>query len=132
MKKIKVTITWLDNYGASSDEIPGCVATAKTLEEVKDAYASALAFHLEGMRKDVDEIPEALQEDYELQFELNTQALLKSLDGKITRAAIARATGINERQLGHYITGRVKPRPENRRKVIEGVHQIGAELLNVN
>jgi hypothetical protein len=31
MKKIKVQVSWLDNYGACSDEVLGCVATHKTL-----------------------------------------------------------------------------------------------------
>jgi len=131
METIKVTISWQDNYGAHSEEVPGCVATHKTIEGVKNAYASALDFHLEGMHKDGDEIPEKLLGDYQLEFELDTQALLKSLDGKITRAALSRATGINERQLGHYITGRVTPRPSNRTKVVEGVHKLGKELLKV-
>ena len=76
MQKIKVQIGWLDNYGAGSDEVPGCVATHKTLEGVKKAYAESLGWHLEAMRADGDEIPNVLQGDYELEFELNTQAVL--------------------------------------------------------
>ncbi|WPR75290.1 type II toxin-antitoxin system HicB family antitoxin [Algoriphagus sp. NG3] len=131
MKKLIVNITWDDNFGAYSDILPGCVATAKSLEGVKEAYASAMAMHLQGMVEDGEEIPSILQNDYEADYRLNTQALLKSLDGKISRAAIARASGINERQLGHYITGRVTPRPDNRKKVVEGIHQIASELLKV-
>ncbi|MFD2033313.1 type II toxin-antitoxin system HicB family antitoxin [Belliella marina] len=131
MEKIKVQITWLDNYGAYSEVVPGCVATNDTFEGVKESYREALEFHLEGMKEDGDEIPELLKGEYELEFEANTQALLKLLDGKVTRAALARVTGINERQLGHYITGRVTPRPSNREKVLEGVHKLGEELLSV-
>ena len=42
MQKIKVQIGWLDNYGAGSDEVPGCVATHKILEGVKKAYTESL------------------------------------------------------------------------------------------
>jgi predicted RNase H-like HicB family nuclease len=131
MEKIKVQITWLDNYGAYSEAVPGCVATNDTFEGIKEAYKEALEFHLKGMKEDGDDIPEMLQGEYELEFEADTQALLKLVDGKVTRAAIARVTGINERQLGHYITGRVTPRSNNREKVIEGIHRLGKELLSV-
>ena len=57
MQKIKVQIGWLDNYDAGSNEVPGCVATHKTLEEVKKAYTESLGWHLEAMRADGDEIP---------------------------------------------------------------------------
>ncbi len=131
MEILNVNITWLENYGAYNKVVPGCVATHQTLDGVKEAYASALEFHLEGMREDGDEIPIELQGNYQLKYILDTQALLKNLDGKVTRAAIARVTGINERQLGHYITGRVRPRSVNREKVVAGVHRLGKELLEV-
>ena len=83
------------------------------------------------MLKDGDDIPMEFQGDYELEFEPDIQALLKHLDGKVTRSAIARVTGINERQLGHYVTGRVTPRAGNREKVVEGIRRLGKELLDV-
>ena len=131
MEKIKVIIDWEDNYGAASDEILGCVATHKTFEGIKEAYASALAFHLEGMRESNNEISAKLKGEYVLEFELTTQALLHHFDGIITRAAISRVTGINERQLGHYMTRHRIPRSEQRRKIIDGLHRIGNELTAV-
>jgi len=131
METIKVHIDWEDNYGAASDAVLGCVATHKTFEGIKEAYASALEFHLEGMRKDGDKIPEVLQGNYKLEFELTAQALLHHIDGIITRAALSRITGINEKQLGHYMTGHRTPRPAQREKIIVGLHKIGSELNSV-
>jgi len=45
------------NYGAYSPDLPGCVATGKTLEEVKANMRSALKMHLEGMIEDREPIP---------------------------------------------------------------------------
>ena len=129
MEKIKVIIDWEDNYGAASDEIAGCVATHKTFEGVKEAYASTLAFHIEGMHP--HEIPHKLQGEYELEFELTAQALLHHFDGILTRAAISRVTGINERQLGHYMTRHRIPRLAQRSRIIDGLHRIGKELTAV-
>jgi predicted RNase H-like HicB family nuclease len=131
MEKIKVIIDWEDNYGAASDEVLGCVATHKTFNGVKEAYASALEFHLEGMKENNDEIPVKLQGEYELEFEMTAQAILHQFDGIITRAALSRITGINERQLGHYMTRHRVPRPTQRLKIVNGLHSIAKELTAV-
>jgi predicted RNase H-like HicB family nuclease len=46
-----------NNYSAYVPDLPGCVSTGDTLEEVKAEIAEAIAFHLEGLRKDGEPIP---------------------------------------------------------------------------
>lgn len=46
------------NYSAWSPDLPGCAATADTLEEVEREMRSAIAFHLEGLAEDGELIPE--------------------------------------------------------------------------
>ena len=46
------------NYSAYVPDLPGCVATGGTIEEVTLNIQGAIAFHLEGMREDGDPIPE--------------------------------------------------------------------------
>lgn len=129
MERITVNISWQENYGASSDDVPGCVATHKTLEGVKRAYESALGFHLEGL--EADEIPDRLKGDYELVFKLDTHALLNHYKGVVTFSALSKVTGINKKQLGHYAQGHRTPREEQRRKIVEGIHRIGEEFISV-
>ncbi len=129
MKKILVNIVWNDNYGAYSDLIPGCVATHATIDGVKEAYKSALEFHIEG--SDDEDLPECLKEEYELEYELAVSALLHYYDKILTRAALSRITGINQRQLGHYLNGYRNPRKDKRELIINGLHKIGQEFLNV-
>ena len=69
-----------------------------------------------------------MQGEYELNFELNKLALLHYFEGVLTRTALARVTGINEGQLGYYATGRRNPPPEQRKKMIDGIHQIRNEF----
>ena len=45
------------NYSAYVPDLPGCVATGKTLEEVKANLRGAIAMHLEGMLEDHEPIP---------------------------------------------------------------------------
>jgi predicted RNase H-like HicB family nuclease len=46
------------NYSAWSPELPGCVATDDTLDEVEREMRSAIALHLEVMAEDGDPIPD--------------------------------------------------------------------------
>jgi hypothetical protein len=136
MERINVTIGWSgNNYsaGTSGETVNGCIiATHKTLEGVKTAFESALHFHIEGCVADGDRLQEwLLSGNYELNYIYETPALLHSLDGVITRSAIARVTGINERQLGHYASGIRNPRPEQRKRIVSGIHQISRELASV-
>ena len=40
------------NFSAYVPDLPGCVATGATVEEVERELRHAIAFHLEGMRED--------------------------------------------------------------------------------
>jgi predicted RNase H-like HicB family nuclease len=48
-----------DSYSAYAPDLPGCVATAGTLEEVESEMLQAIAFHLEGLRADGLPAPQA-------------------------------------------------------------------------
>ncbi len=46
------------NYSAYVPDLPGCVATGATLEEVEREIREAIEFHIEGLREDGLPIPE--------------------------------------------------------------------------
>jgi len=46
------------NYSAYAPDLPGCIATADSLEEITRLMHEGIAFHLEGMREDGLPIPE--------------------------------------------------------------------------
>jgi predicted RNase H-like HicB family nuclease len=46
------------SYGAYVPDLPGCVAAAKTRDEVKRLIAEAISLHLEGLREDQLPLPE--------------------------------------------------------------------------
>jgi predicted RNase H-like HicB family nuclease len=39
-------------------DLPGCIATGKSVSEVEQLVREAISFHLEGLREDGVEIPE--------------------------------------------------------------------------
>ncbi len=47
------------NFSAYAPDVPGCVATGKTLEETKQQMKAALEFHFEGMILDDEAVPPA-------------------------------------------------------------------------
>jgi predicted RNase H-like HicB family nuclease len=46
------------NYSAYVPDLPGCVATGATLEEVEREIREAVAFHIEGMHEDGQPVPQ--------------------------------------------------------------------------
>jgi predicted RNase H-like HicB family nuclease len=45
------------DFGVSFPDLPGCITAGSTLEEAREMAAEALAFHIEGMEEDGDEVP---------------------------------------------------------------------------
>ena len=45
------------NYSAYVPDLPGCIATGKTLDEVEQFMREAIAFHIEGLREDGLPVP---------------------------------------------------------------------------
>ena len=134
MEKIDVKVSWSgDNYCAGIGSINGVVmVTNKTLEGVKHEFSSALQFHIQASVADGDFIPEHLVNgEYEINYVLETSALLRNVEKYTTIAAISRVTGINQQQLSHYANATSIPRPKQREKIIEGLHRIGKEFLSV-
>ena len=46
------------NYSAYLPDLPGCVATEQTIDEVRERMRVAIELHLEGMREDGLPIPQ--------------------------------------------------------------------------
>ncbi len=46
------------NYSAYVPDLPGCVATGKTIEEIRQHIREAIELHLAGMREDGLPIPQ--------------------------------------------------------------------------
>ena len=69
----------------------------------------SIDFYVDCAKTDHEAYPVVFDSEYELLFRMDIQSLLYCYDKILTRAALSRMTGINQRQLGHYICGRSKP-----------------------
>ena len=57
MKYLIVIEETSSGYSAYSPDLPGCVATAGTKDEVQGEMKAAIAFHLDGLREEGLAIP---------------------------------------------------------------------------
>lgn len=63
-----------NNYAAYSPDVPGCIATGATIEEVKQQFIEALAFHFEGLQEDNEPIPIPSSEIDYVEFSTSTNS----------------------------------------------------------
>ncbi len=99
---------------------------------MKKNIKEAIGFHIESTLENDEPIPDVFKNDYRLEFKLSIEALLNAYNDIFTIAALSRITGINERQLWHYASGMRKPRPNQRKRIEEGLHRLGMELLTID
>ena len=133
MNQIHVTLELgKDGYGVSFKEITNVIGFGETVELAKKDAKDVLHFYIECLNKNHRPVPEILLGDYELVYEFDIEALLKHLDGTVTKTALSKASGINATQLSHYSSGLKKPRKEQRERIIKGLHKLGHELLSVS
>lgn len=132
MGKVIVTVELSENnYSSYIVELPGCVSTGKTFEELKHNMQEAVEFHIETSREFGDEIPAIFDSGFELVYKFDTASLLQHYKGIFSNSALERITGINQRQLQRYASGASKPRAAQKTKIMDALHSIGRELLVV-
>lgn len=136
MEKVTINVAWCDkNFGGSfGDNVPGAVVfTARTFAELQQVAMETLEFHVSGLLEDGEEVPEWLKSgDYEFEYHYEDIAtLLHAYGPYVSLAAISRASGINQGLLSHYANGIKKPRPEQSRRIVDGLHKIGSELQRI-
>ena len=133
MKKVIVDVHYSGgNYSAHIPILPGVVVTGDSITEIEGQMKEALPFHLDGQRGTGGDIPEVFNGNYELVFQFPADVLLDYYSGIFTKAALSRLTGINERQLWHYAAGKSRPRPAQNKRIEEGLHRLGRELLSLS
>lgn len=130
MEQVIVEIGFVDgNYSAHLPQLTGCVTVGSSLKEIENSMVELVPFHIEGQKENGGEVPMIFLGTYKFVFKLSIEAMINYYSGIFTKAALSRITGINERQLWHYASGLRKPRPQQRKRIEEGLHRLGEELI---
>ena len=130
MGKVVINVDWCGkNYAASPDNDDiACVATGKTLVELKINMEDALRLHLDWMIADNDQLPDEFLGELCFDYHLTTRAQLHYSENFITRKALSEVTGINLQQLSHYANGWRHPRPGMQQRIKSGLNEIVQKL----
>ena len=133
MNRIKVIVEKLNTgYSAYIPELPGCVSTGSTVDEIKNNIAEAINFHFEGMREDRLPIPSLFTENNQLEFSYDVETFLNYYNKIFSKRALSRISGINESLLSQYASGLKHPRPAQAKKIEKGLHALAHELLQIS
>lgn len=116
-----------DHFSAYAENLEGIYGGGNSIEEVKKSILESIKLFKEFNT----DIPKELKGKFKLVFVFETQSFLEYYSTIFTRSALSRLTGINERQLGHYIQGLHKPRKDKAEKIEKALHGLGKELLSV-
>ncbi len=71
-------------------------------------------------------------DNLEFEFVYDVPSFLEYYSKKLSLAGLGRVTGINRKQLSHYLTGHRQPSPKTVKKIEETLQAFGKELSQVN
>ena len=124
MKQIKIIIEKSEDFfWAYAVELEGVTAGGETVQEAKKEIEESIT-----IQKELGNIP---NEDYQLTYKYDTESFLQYYKGLLSNPALERLTGINQKLIHQYAVGLKKPREAQRKKLPEGLHKLGAELLSI-
>ena len=110
-----------DHFGAWAENLEGITAGGNTIEEVKQEILECIEIQKElGNIEDIE---------YDIVYSYDTQSFLKYYSKIFTMSALERLTGINQKQLHHYIMGKSQPRENTKVKIMNALHNLGRELI---
>lgn len=121
MTKIKVKVEkTTTGFSAYADKYPA-FTTGRTVEELIANMVESLNlyFEVEGKGKVI------AQND--LRFELDLTSIFEVYP-IINMKALSRRLGMNYTLMAQYASGKKRPSPKQTEKIIDGIHEIGREL----
>ncbi len=122
-KKIRLTVEKTDTgFSAFSEDYP-VFTTGKTFTELLNNSVEAMNLFL------MDEDSQVFEENIE--FEIDLQQFFQYYR-VINSKFLAKRIGMNETLLSQYVQGRKKPSPKQTNKILQGIQEVGRELLNIN
>ncbi len=101
----------------SKEGIPfGLLGQGRTVEEAKEDFINSYEEMMELMNDEGIECPEL-----EFEFLFDTASFLTSVSSTFTMAGLSKITGINRKQLGHYVQGTSKPSAKTATRIQESI-----------
>lgn len=132
MKKLSAVIETSENkYSAYIKELDGVVATGETIDEIKKNLLEAVDVFMETCNETGYEIPDVSKGDYEIEFKMDVKSFLNIYSSVLSKSAIERLTGINQKQLWHYANGKSEPRQLQKQRIENAIHKLGQDFMSI-
>ena len=113
-------------YIEDKDYPYGIIGTGATARDAMDDFKAGY----EEMKTFVEESGESFVEAH-FTFKYDVPSFLQEYSFAFTLAGLQRITGINQKQLGHYISGYRRPSQKTIRKIESGIHDFSRQLGGV-
>ena len=104
----------------------GIIGTGTSVKKAKEDFWEGYR----EMKEYVESTGERFQEA-EFTFKYDIPSFLQDYAFAFSLAGLERITGVNQKQLGHYISGYRKPSGKTIRKIEEGIHAFSSQLAAV-
>lgn len=132
MKTVKVLIEWASDGGIGAimqDEMfTGQGDTVETA--IKDMKEGVVLYNTTAKEMGFP-YKEYLDQDFGIELEYDAVSMLKYAREWIKDTKLSELTGIPAAQLGRYANDKAKPRPEQRRKIVEALRKFAAPLYAI-
>lgn len=104
-----------------------------------DTEAAAIAdlkagieFYIETAKERGYKYSAYLDGDYEIELKYDVRSMLEYYGDFISDVGMEKLTGISKTQIWRYTHGKATPRAPQIRKIVEGLHRLGAELSAIS
>lgn len=112
-----------------SDNVPfGAIGDGNTVEQAIADFNNSI----DEMRSFYAETGKEFPADLSFEFKYDTASFLQQYAYAFTLAGLERITGVNQKQLSHYINGVRKPSLKTIKKIESRLHSFGSEISSVN
>ena len=116
-------------FGAyiANDNLPfGAIGDGNTVAETIEDFQNSIEEMREYYAEEGKEFPEL-----EFEYKYDTASFLQQYAYAFTLAGLERITGVNQKQLSHYINGIRKPSKTTIEKIENKLHAFGTEIAAV-
>ena len=117
--KLIIVVEFADNnLSAYVKDIDGIAVTGKNIKEIKNSTKEAINLYIETSKEMNLEIPDILKRDFQLVYKYDLCTFLNAYSSILGKSALENLTGINQKQLWHYASGKRKPSRDFQLQVI--------------
>jgi len=117
-----------DHFGAFAENCYGIYGAGNTVQEAKENVLEGLRLFVE---QNKDNLPDILKDNYKIEYHFDIPSFLQYYSKIFTKPALGHITGLNQKQLFHYVSGKRNPSKKTIEKIDSAFNRLADELSQV-